>query len=191
VKSLAEVDPILRTERLVLRPLQPADAGPMWPFASDPEFPVMMIWEAHKDRAETDAFIAGTARDLAAGTSITWAMVEDGEFRGSMCLGGITHRRLAWRMDVAELGYWLGTPWHGRGLTTEAARAVLHFGFADLGLHKITVGCITENVASRRVIEKLGFRFIGERRDHMFRSGRWWSHLDYEMLADHWPGHGG
>jgi RimJ/RimL family protein N-acetyltransferase len=42
------------------------------------------------------------------------------------------------------------------------------------------------NTPSRRVIEKLGFRLLGEQRDHFFREGRWWNHLAYEMCVDEW-----
>jgi len=62
---------------------------------------------------------------------------------------------------VAELGHWIAPPLHGRGYMTEAARAVVDAAFTQLALHKVVVGCLAENVRSQRVIEKLGFRFVG------------------------------
>ena len=56
--------------------------------------------------------------------------------------------------------------------------------FETLGLHKVIVGCLADNDASRRVIEKLGFRFVGRFEDDVYRDGRWHAHLRYELLAD-------
>jgi RimJ/RimL family protein N-acetyltransferase len=65
---------------------------------------------------------------------------------------------------------------------TEAAGAAVRFGFGPLALHKITTGCVADNAASKRVIEKLGFRSVGTQREHLFRHGRWWDHLEFELL---------
>jgi len=69
---------------------------------------------------------------------------------------------------------------------SEAAYAATAWGFETLGLHKVTVGCVEENIASKRVIEKLGFRFVGRREDHCFRDGRWMHFLDYEITVGEW-----
>jgi RimJ/RimL family protein N-acetyltransferase len=59
--------------------------------------------------------------------------------------------------DTAELGYWLARAHWGRGITSEAAGAVVSYGFATLGLPFITSGYFEDNPASGRVLEKLGF----------------------------------
>lgn len=59
-------------------------------------------------------------------------------------------------------------------------------GFETLGLHKVNVRCIAENLGSRRVIEKLGFRRIGELEDDVWRDGRWWNVLTYELTQPEW-----
>lgn len=58
---------------------------------------------------------------------------------------------------VAELGYWVGTPYWGRGYATAANRRVLRFGFEELGLDKVFARPLERNAASRRVLDKLGF----------------------------------
>ncbi len=179
-----EID--VRTSRLLLRPLEPSDVPALWPFVSDEDFPRHMTWEAHRSEDETADFIRSSEQGREQGSSITWAVVEGATLAGIIGLHGITRTVRAWRVDRAELGYWIGPPFQNRGFATEAARAAIRFGFDDLGLHKITVGCIAENTASRRVIEKLGFRFLGEERDHAFRFGRWWNHLAYEMCVQEW-----
>jgi len=62
--------------------------------------------------------------------------------------------------SVAELGYWIGMPFWGRGIGTEAADAVLYHAFNTLGLSEVVAGCFTDNPRSLRVLTKLGFRTI-------------------------------
>lgn len=178
-------DPI-RCDRLTLRLLREDDVEALWPHVSDPELPRYMTWEHHKDRAETARFVAAMVKATQDGDGYVWTMREGEEFRGLVGLHDVRRRQLAWRVDRAELGYWIGAPWRNRGLTTEGGRAALRFGFERLGLHKITVGCVKDNAASVRVIERLGFRLLGLQREHFHRFGRWWDHLSYEMLVDEW-----
>lgn len=177
----------LDTPRLRLRPLALHDAEALWPYVSDPALPYHMTWEAHRDLAETRAFLAACEASFADGTGAAWAVcARDGALVGVCGLHDITRQVRAWRKDVAELGYWIAPPHQGRGYVTEAARAVVDDAFARLALRKVAVGCIADNTASRRVIEKLGFRFVGAQRDHCFRHGRWWDHLAYELTAPEW-----
>jgi RimJ/RimL family protein N-acetyltransferase len=186
IPKLADLPLAIETRRLKLRPLAETDIEDLWPYASDPEFPRFMSWAAHKDREETRAFIASTAEGLAAGTGIVWAIEYDGRASGTIGLDDITWHMRAWRMDRAELGYWIATPLHNQGFATEAAHAVVQWGFETLGLHKVTVGCFEANVASRRVIEKLGFRFVGREEEHAFTGGRWLHHLRFEITVGEW-----
>jgi RimJ/RimL family protein N-acetyltransferase len=186
IRRLADLDLVVRTPRLELRPIAERDADDIWPWVSDPEFPRMMSWAAHRERTETVEFLRAMQVARAEDRSIVWGIVIDGHVQGSIGLHDLVWQARAWRMDRAELGYWVATPRWGQGVASEAARAVVDFGFAALGLHKITVGCFAENDASRRVIEKTGFRFIGIRKEHCFRDGRWWDHRDYELTVDEW-----
>jgi len=186
IPRLDQLDLVLVTSRLRLRPLRDSDADDLWPFVSDPELPRMMSWTAHTERSETLAFIASTREAFARGTDIAWAIEIDGRAVGVISLDGIQFAVRAWRVDSAELGYWIAPPLWGKGMMTEAAHAVLGCAFETIGLHKITVGCIAENVGSRRVIEKLGFRLSGRREDDVWRDGRWWSMLRYELTGSEW-----
>jgi ribosomal-protein-alanine N-acetyltransferase len=181
IPVLSGLDPIIETPRLRLRPFTLEDVEAIWPYVSDPTFPVMMSWEAHADREATRQWIIRTIDGWAKGTTATWAMTIDGTACGSIGLHGVQYRKASWRVDRADLGYWLGPPRWNHGLTTEAAAAVVRYGFERMRLHKITVSCLGENDASRRVIEKLDFRPVGRARDDVFRNGRWWDHLRYEL----------
>lgn len=178
----------IRSDRLTLRLLSHDDVEALWPHVSDPELPRYMTWEHHRDRGETARFVDAMVKASQGGTGYVWTMREGEQFRGLVGLHDVRRQQLAWRIDRAELGYWIGAPWRNRGFTSEGARAAVRFGFERLDLHKITVGCVKENVASVRVIERLGFRLLGVQREHFHRFGRWWDHLTYEMLADEWRG---
>jgi [ribosomal protein S5]-alanine N-acetyltransferase len=186
IPKLAELPLAIETPRLRLRPLVASDADAIWPHASDPELSKLMSWSAHRDIDETRAFVASQAEALANGTDVTWAIQKDGETCGAIGLHSIRWHLRAWRVDRAVLGYWIARPLWGQGLVTEAAQAVIGWAFETAGFHKVTVGCLEENVGSRRVIEKLGFRFLGRAEEHMWRDGSWHPHLDYELTAGEW-----
>ena len=186
IPRLDQLDLVLVTPRLRLRPFEDRDVDDLWPLVSDPELPRMMSWMAHTERSQTAGFIEWTREAFAQGTHVTWAIDVDGRAMGTISLDDIQFALRALRVDRAELGYWLAPSLQGRGMMTEAAQAVVGCGFETIGLHKITVRCFAENDASRRVIEKLGFRMIGRLEDDVWRDGRWWSMLRYELTASEW-----
>lgn len=176
----------LETTRLRLRPFTADDAEALWPFVSDPALPRQMTWAAHADPAETRAWIEHVTQARAAGTDLHWAIVHDGKLVGDISLLQIRWQLRALRVDRAELGFWLAPALWRKGLMTEAAHHVLLFAFDTLGLHKVTVGCFEDNVGSRRVIEKVGFRFVGRLEEDAWRDGAWHGQLRYELTAHQW-----
>ena len=112
-----------------------------------------MNWDAHRSQEETAAFIAHmkTARD--AGTDYVFVVLHEADLVAMIGLHDVARTMRAWRVDRAEMGYWTAPAHQNRGFITEAARALMRFGFEELGLHKITIGCIADNQPSRRVIE--------------------------------------
>jgi ribosomal-protein-alanine N-acetyltransferase len=186
VPRLEELDLALTTTRLRLRPFHDSDVDALWPYVSDPAVTRMLSWHPHTDRAQTLDFIRRINAGLSSGTAIGWAIELDGRASGCISLEAIEFELRAWRVDRAELGYWLAPPLWGKGLMTEAAHAVVRCGFETLGLHKVTSGCFVENVGSRRVIEKVGFRPVGRMEDDVWRDDRWWSILRYELTASEW-----
>ncbi|MCU0511410.1 MAG: GNAT family N-acetyltransferase [Anaerolineae bacterium] len=91
-----------------------------------------------------------------------------------------THRQ-------GEIGYMIGTQYHNRGYATEAARALLHFGFHTLRLRRITAAdIISENEASLRVAEKLGMRREAHYAETQFFNGRWWDTITCAIHKEDW-----
>lgn len=85
-----------------------------------------------------------------------------------------------------ELGYWIGVPHWGKGYATEAARAVTAFAFEKLGLERVQGRHFTRNVASGRVLQKLGMRLEGVHRSAYVRFGRFEDVAVYAVLASEW-----
>ena len=186
VPDLDELSLVIQTPRLVLRPLEQRHADELYPYAADPEVSRRMSWAAHADPRETRAFVDAMITARAAQTELVWAIEREGAAIGCVGLGGIKWTFRAWRIDRAELGYWMGKPFWGQGFMSEAAYAAATWAFETLGLHKVTIGCIEGNVASQRIIEKLGFRFLATFEQDVWRDERWWNHLRYEQTAAEW-----
>jgi len=85
-----------------------------------------------------------------------------------------------------EMGWALGEEYRGQGYATEAARALMDYGFNSLGLHRIHADTGTDNVASWRIMERLGMRREGLLRGAVYEEGKWVDRYVYGMLADEW-----
>jgi [ribosomal protein S5]-alanine N-acetyltransferase len=103
-------------------------------------------------------------------------------------IGNCGIRRAAITSHEADIGYEVSPDHWGHGYATEAARAIVHFGFAELKVHRIWAWCITDNLASARVLEKIGFKLEGRLRDKEYFKGRWWDTLTYGILENEWHG---
>ncbi len=84
----------------------------------------------------------------------------------------------------AELGYWIAVPFWGKGYATEAARAVIGFGFGTLGLHRINAHYFAGNTGSKRVLEKIGMRHEGRSREHIRKWDQFIDIENYGLLAE-------
>ncbi len=86
----------------------------------------------------------------------------------------------------ADIGYEFSPEHWGKGYATEAAQAMVHFGFTTLQLHRIWSWCIADNIRSARVFEKLGMQLEGRLRENEHFKDRWWDTLVYGMLKSEW-----
>ena len=144
---------ILQTQRLILRPWSEDDAEECYKYAKDPRVGPAAGWPVHTSAEESRRII----RDMLC-IPETYAIVlkETGLPVGSI---GLKRNDLASKDDEAELGYWIGVPYWGRGLVPEAARELLRRAFEDLDLQRVWCGYYEGNERSKRVQEKLGFRY--------------------------------
>jgi [ribosomal protein S5]-alanine N-acetyltransferase len=89
----------------------------------------------------------------------------------------------------ADIGYELDPKQWNHGYATEAAHAIVDFGFSRFDVHRIWSWCVADNVGSAHVLEKLGMRLEGRLRENEYYKGRWWDTLMYAILADEWGMH--
>lgn len=87
----------------------------------------------------------------------------------------------------ASFSYLLHRMYWGQGYATEAMRTLFSFGFGDLQLHRLEDTCDTRNLASARVMEKLGMRREGHLRETIWKDGHWYDEYSYAILANEWP----
>jgi len=144
----------LRTERLVLEPIEPQHADALWAGteASLPELSRWMLWAVGATRQGSDTFSVEAEREWVEGTGFHFSMFQDGDLVGAL---GLEVRAPINR--IGEIGYWVRSDRTGGGLATEAAEAVVAFGFEVVGLYRIELRAGVENPASQRVAAKLGF----------------------------------
>jgi [ribosomal protein S5]-alanine N-acetyltransferase len=175
--------PTLETNRLILRPFVAADAPAVQRLASAREIADVTanIPHPYPDGA-AEQWIATHALEYETGTHITVAIVVRGE--AEIC--GAIGLRIDRAQEHAELGYWLGLPYWNQGYVTEAARAVVGFGFDALGLHRIFARHFARNPASGRVMQKLGMRYEGCQREHARKNERFEDLMLYGLLRSEW-----
>lgn len=150
--------PTLETDRLILRGMRVSDTDDMYEYAHLADVTRYLLWKLHPDRDYTRQYLEYIGTRYAAGDFYDWAVTlrDTGKMIGTC---GFT--RIDLSNNCGEIGYVINPNFHGRGLATEAARAVCDFGFRSLGLHRIEARYIVGNQASRRVMDKLGMREEG------------------------------
>ncbi len=147
---------ILETERLILRGWREDDAASLFKYAKDKRVGPMAGWLPHRDVSYSRAVI----RTILSGKE-SYAICFKGsdEPIGSIALHFNRTEVNDGREKEAELGYWIGYPYWGFGIASEAAKEMVRHGFEDLGLELLYCGYFEGNERSRKVQEKTGFRY--------------------------------
>ena len=162
--------PAIKTERLILRPMHVTDSVDMFEYASREKVTEFLLWSPHKTLSFTRDYLNYIESRYTLGDFYDWAvtLADSGKMIGTC---GFT--RIDIKHRTGEIGYVLNPDFHGLGYATEAARAVIKFGFETLGLHRMEASFMKGNEASLRVMEKLGMTFEGYLRDCMFVKGEY------------------
>jgi ribosomal-protein-alanine N-acetyltransferase len=160
-KATPHLVPQLETPRLVLRTLVPGDADDIFAYAADPDMAQYTLWSAHTSLEDSQQFIAW----ILSGSLACWAIVQPAT--GRVIGTSFLHSHHA-RHHRAEIAFNLAKHAWGRGYITEAAHAVIRAGFTHYGLNRIEGTCMLGNVASARVMEKVGMHCEGILRHYVF-----------------------
>lgn len=156
--------PTIVTERLVLRPFTLGDAPTVQSLAGSREIAdtTLNIPHPYPDGA-AEKWITAHQDIYETTGSISWAitMNDSGEIIG--CISLVVDRKY----ERAELGYWIAKSHWGQGYCTEAAKAVLSYGFRQINLNRVYAFYLSRNPASGKVMQKIGMRKEGEMRQHI------------------------
>ena len=178
----------LLTSRLRLREFVASDWTAVRRYQSDPRYLRYYPWTSRSE-AEARAFVDTLIRQQGdvPRTKFQLAIsLRAAHPDGDLLIGNCGIRKGSADATEGDIGYELA-PWHwGQGYATEAARAIVAFGFNTLGLHRIWATCVAENTASAHVLEKLGMQQEGHLRENRWMKGRWWDTLLYGILDREW-----
>jgi RimJ/RimL family protein N-acetyltransferase len=175
----------LETDRLILRPFVAEDFDAVFGMQSRPDVARYLVWDARNEdevRTALEVKVSSTAI-RAEGDALFLAAVlrSTGELVGDVVLHWISREH-----STAEIGFIVHPDHQGHGYATEAVRPLLRLAFEDLRLHRVIGRAEARNVASARVLEKLGMRREAHLIENEYVKGEWQSELLYAILDREW-----
>jgi ribosomal-protein-alanine N-acetyltransferase len=178
----------LTSGRVELRPIAMRDA-PRWAELRRANAEWLSQWESTRPPGSSGGGggYRGMTRELIkqgkAGRALPFVVLYDGELVGQLTVTGIMWGSARW----AQIGYWIDQGYAGRGIMPLAVAMACDHCLQTLGLHRIEIAIRPENVASLRVVEKLGFHSIGLAPRYLHINGRWRDHLLFALTVEEVP----
>ena len=178
---------VLRDGDVVLRPLRLRD-NREWREVRARNADWLRPWEATSPDPVTEAaptygaMVRRLQAEARQGRSMPFVVEFGDRLVGQLTVGGITWGSLR----GAHIGYWVDQRVAGRGIIPTAVAMATDHCFA-IGLHRVEINIRPENIASRRVVEKLGFRPEGLRPSYLHIDGDWRDHLSFSLTSDEVP----
>ena len=169
-----------------LRPLRRRDAQ-AWQEVRQRNWDWLRPWEAtqppdiaHLGQLSIPQLLRSFRREATQGRMLPFVITYRDTFVGQLTVSGIT-----WGSSCSgQLGYWLDEKVAGRGIMPTAVALVVDHCFSTVHLHRVEVNICPDNMASRRVVEKLGFREEGLRRRYLHINGIWRDHVAYSLTVE-------
>lgn len=177
------LQPTLYTAHLVLRPFELSDSKIVRKLAGDLAVADTTLNIPHPyEDGMAEEWISTHKAKLESREAVNFAITlrENGELLGAVSLGFSLH------FDRAELGYWIGKPYWGKGYCTEASEAIVEYGFVKWKLNRIFAQHFKRNPASGRVMEKLGMKNERTARQHVKKWNRYEDMVMWGMLKKEW-----
>ena len=174
----------LTTERLLLRDFVESDWEAVLAYQQDPLYLRYNEWTS-RTAEEVRQFVQMFLNHQKQIPRIKFQFAVTLKSTGQL-IGNCGVRRDSPETRAGDLGYELDPRFWGHGYATEAARAVLSFGFSHMHLHHVSAWCVADNVGSARVLEKLGMRLEKRVRSHQYFKDRWWDTLSYAISYEEW-----
>jgi RimJ/RimL family protein N-acetyltransferase len=174
----------LQTERLILRRLEPDDAGPIWAYRSLPEVSRYQSWEP-RSLSEMTSFVAEQMK-LSPDTPETWLQLAITLGESGSLIGDCGIHTLGGADRQAEIGITLSPSHQGKGYAAEALTAVLEYLFTSLGKHRVYGSVDPRNRSSIALLTRLGMRQEAHFRESLWFKGEWADDLIYAILDHEW-----
>ena len=178
--------PALKGPRITLRLPEPNDYRE-WVSLRQSSRAFLEPWEPRwsPDELERGAWrqrIRRYREDFEQGLAVAFFIFENrtAKLMGGINIGNIRHGV----SQSAQIGYWMGEQYSGRGYMIEAVQLVIPYSFETLRLHRIEAACIPANTRSVRVLEKAGFQREGLLRSYLRINGSWQDHYLYALICD-------
>ena len=178
----------LITERLLLRPFTLDDVGDVLEYTNDPEWAryqvnIPPVPYSREDAEKTVTMFSDSSSWVQIGILRIFAIVLESKVIGEI---GVNQREEDRKNERTEIVYSLSHRHWGKGLMTEAARAVMNWAFQTYSFNRMFAYCDPRNIRSRRVLEKLGMKREGQLRSHLKWNGEFRDQLYYGILRDEW-----
>ncbi len=175
--------PVLKTERLILRPFKVSDYSDMYNnWVSDPLVTKFLSWEPYKSPDSAKETLTAWCEGYKDPKTYNWAIEIDGNVIGSLSVITIHDRH-----EYAELGYCMSRAYWNNGIMTEAVSAVVDYLFGEIGVNSVRISHAVKNPGSGRVAQKCGFTLEGTRREAFKSSfGEFLDTNLYAILRSEW-----
>jgi ribosomal-protein-alanine N-acetyltransferase len=175
--------PVLETERLILRQIQLSDAESVYVTFSDEAVMEFYGEMPHRSVEESRDLIRRQQQWYARREGIRWGITRKGE---DVVIGSCGFFHFDEEFQRAETGYELARAHWRQGMMSEALRAIISFGFAEMGLGRIEAVVDDTNEPSKALLRKLGFAHEGTLRQRFFFRGRFWDEHYFGLLKEEW-----
>jgi ribosomal-protein-alanine N-acetyltransferase len=170
--------PTIVTERLILRPYRREDAAELQRLIGERDVVSTLTDVPYPyEDGMAEEWIGGRQESFEKGKAVDFAITHRQE---GFLIGGTSLINIDHQSERAEIAYWLGKPYWRKGYGTEAARAIVKYGFEELGLHRINGRHLGRNPASGRVLRKIGMKHEGCQRQAY---KKWGKFEDFELYG--------
>lgn len=175
--------PTLATKRLLLRSVRISDIDDLHICMSNPNIARFELWNVHKSKNETFSHVENLMVKGKAGSCTSWVIERRSDNR---VIGMINLHTIAQRSRRAEMGYWIAEDcWH-KGYASEAVERVLSFAFERVGLNKICCRTVSDNIASQKLLARMGMTYEGTLREDVLINNEFSDIKMFSLLFREW-----
>lgn len=175
----------LKTHRLLLRPFQESDLDGFACYRSDPEVARYQSWATPYSLDQAAAFLEKMKLAQAGAPGAWYQLAVERQSQPGL-IGDCAFQALAEEARHAQIGFTFSRIHQRQGYATEAVRRLLDYLFSELHLHRVTATCDVENLASTRLLERIGMRREAQFIENVWFKGAWGSEYSYALVYKEW-----